>query len=161
MYGRQVVSRFACLFQPRYPSVQHPHELGFESAVQFAADAVRHVEVSLLAVLVGDDQVEGLHHQFLAFLPRPGEAFIGLHGQESGNDLLFLGGQGIVKLDGIGEEIGMDDHRIVCLAVVGRYSAAECGKVLLQVGHGVQRGYFLHGFEGINEGEFLEVYHRM
>ena len=76
------------LLQPRHPA-QQIHEFSLLRAVQLPADAVGHVEPPLVVVLVGDDQVEGLHHQFLVFGQRPGKIFIGFHANQGHDSLPF------------------------------------------------------------------------
>ena len=122
-YEKHSKNRSTRLFQPWYPAVQHLHELGFKAAIQLPPYAIRHIQPPLLAVLVGNDQMQRLHHQLLVFLQRPGEVFIALHAYQFGDDLPLLVGQGINLFRGVREEVGVDELRIVRLAVMGGYPA--------------------------------------
>ena len=53
---------YCFLLQPRHPAEQI-HEFGTLRTVQLSTDTVGHVEPPLVSVFVGDDQMEGLHHQ--------------------------------------------------------------------------------------------------
>lgn len=72
MFNGECSTLLCFLLQPRHP-VEQVHEFGVLRTVQLPTDAVGHVEPSLVTVFVGDDQMEGLHHQLFVFVQRPGE----------------------------------------------------------------------------------------
>lgn len=149
---------YCFLLQPRHPAEQI-HEFGTLRTVQLSTDTVGHVEPPLVSVFVGDDQMEGLHHQLFVFVQRPSEVFVSFHAYQGHDRLLFRGRQRAEQPQGVGDEGCVDHQRIICLTVVGGDPAVERRQVLLQVCQVVYLNHFTHGVKGIDKREFFQVYH--
>ena len=112
------------LFQSRHP-VEQLHEFSFLCPDQFPADTIGHIEATTVAVFVGNNQVKGLHHQFLVLLQGPGEILIGFHAHQGHNGFPFPGRQCMIQPHGFRGKPGMDYQNVVGFAVAG--GGPNCG----------------------------------
>ena len=113
------------LFQPRH-SVEQLHEFSFLCPDQFPADTIGHIEATTVAVFVGNNQMKGLHHQFLVLLQGPGEILIGFHAHQGHNGFPFPGRQRMIQPHRFCDKTGVDYQNVVRFAGTQLWSAARC-----------------------------------
>lgn len=146
------------LFQSRHP-VEQLHEFSFLCPHQFTVDTIGHIETTTVDVFIGNNQVKGLHHQFLVFLQGLGEVLIGFHAHQGHNGFPFPDRQRMIQPHRFCGKPGMDYQNVVRFAVAGGNPTVERSQMFLQVCQSVQLCQLLHGSQGIDKRQFLQDYH--